>query len=484
MIAILLLALLPLTHSTPQGEAPNTESLLALGWQLVPPYTGEHRAFLSEEEQRRTSAGAHLFSAGIDLTPDHVRGHWSLGHALVLLAEDQRNRGHREAAAAHYRRALDVFERALELAPEDPWCSYARGALRASFGDHEKALEDFATAVENVNPENAGEAGMRFQALRWRADVLMRAGRHEEARAALREFHGEFSTNAWPLHIALAESFARERNLAAAQAEYQAIVDDPEFATDDQAYAKLADIAALRKDRKAATERMEESLAREFSPSMWGRLFAWLHATPEAEEAAHAELTGFLASPPSDVSPWELTLGRFVSGEGTSSEFLTAARAEKAQRMESGTPLDDLMCEVWFYVGTRLERAAREAAGDGSAPDRELALEAADAYRASLAFRPLTWKAEWALARLRFAQLCEWAGLELDPGFTLEGERFLSGGQTQRVESLRWHIPGAAEPTLELGREPKAGDLLLVHLVRDDGTRHYALHVVGAPQQP
>ena len=51
----------------------------------------------------------------------------------------------------------------------------------------------------------------------------MRAGDFKRARAELKSFHDEFSDNSFPLEIALAESFERERDFASAAEAYRRI---------------------------------------------------------------------------------------------------------------------------------------------------------------------------------------------------------------------------------------------------------------------
>ena len=469
MIAASLLTL-PLALLGPQEE-PNAEELVQQAWTLVPEYTGDHRPFLSAEDRSRTAAGAHLFAAAAELAPQHVRALWSLGHARILLAEDSRNRGYEQEALEHYADAVEALSRAIELTPNDPWSLYARGAAHAAFGRHTLALDDLDRAVGLMDETLAGPGDhgrvpwLRFKALEWRGEVLMRAGRYEEARAQLEAFHAEYSNNDWPLLIALAESHERERDLVGARARYEEAVE--KFPNDHQALALLGYVAGLLGDRDEATRRLQQALEEELRPGMYTRLWLWILANDQARAAAEADLKGFLAHPPGDLTPWDVALGKFVTGEGDVEGFLETARAEEARRMEAGEVLDELMCEVWYYVGLRLEN---ESAGVEDAEARAaLRLRAFDAYRNALASTPVKWKWEWAFARLQLSELA--AELDLQPGqsITLDGQRVSLGGVSGRLESASWHAPKSERAVSSLGREPRTGDLMMARVRRDDG---------------
>jgi tetratricopeptide (TPR) repeat protein len=300
-------------------------------------------------------------------------------------------------------------------------------------------------------------AWVRFKALEWRPEVLMRMHAHERAREALDAFHAEFSNNGWPGLIARAESQLRERDFAAALATYEAITS--EYGSDPEAHALAAYVHGLLGDRDAATAALQESIRRELQPGMYTRLWAVLLATQEHRPAAEAELRDFVDNAPQSVSAWDRTLGRFVLGAGGPAELLDAARLERGRRVEHGEPLADLMCEVWFYVGLRHEAA-------------EERTDALAAYREVLSFRPRAFKWEWAYARLRFADLVQVVGC------TTPGPTGL--GLVTQPEREAWHVPRSARWTGDLGRSPRPGDLQLAVAVTEKGERRATLVVFGA----
>ena len=461
-----------------QDGRPGADELVAQGWKFLPPYSGEHREFLTAQERTDTAVAAHLFAAAVELQPEHLRALWSLGHAQVLLAEDRKNRGD-PAARVHDAEAIDALSRALALDPEDPWTAYARGALHASFGRHVEALDDLARAVANAERgmKRSGEEGqnawLRFKALEWRGEVLMRHGRFDEALAALSAFHREFSTSAWPLHVALAECHLRRRDLAGAREQYQVILEL--FPSDHQAYAALGYLAGLLGDRAEATRRLAEAIRYEREPGLYTRLWWWILATDEARPAAEEELRAFLEHPPGGVSEWDRGLGRFVLGAASVEVFLEAARAEEERRKTAGLPLDHLPCEARFYAGLRLEDDARRAAG--AERRGELLESARRAYGEALGFAPESWKWEWAFARQRYAALCERLGSGLAPGFAVEGGTLRLEGEDFELLEGAWHAPGEERPSAELDRPRRAGDLFLARVRGADG-RECALRLV------
>jgi len=471
LLPFLALALLLSAPPIRGQERPEAATLVEEAWLLLPPYDGSHRSFLKEEERRDTSAGAHLFAAAVELDPSNLRALWSLGHAHTLLGEDRRNRGLERESREHYGKAIEALSRALDIEPDDPWSAYARGVANTTLGFHEEALADLSHAVDlceaSAGDDEAGGAGslpwLRFKALEWRSEVLMRLHEGERAREELAAFHREFSNNEWPLFIAEAESFLRERDLAGARGAYERAI--AAFPNDHQAYALLGYVEGLVGDRAEATRRLGEALERELEPGMYTRLWHWILATDDVRDSAHADLVEFLSSPPSKLGAWDVLLGRFAAGEGEVADFGAAARAERERRIAAAEPTDDLLCEAWFYVGWRREHDA-EAATDEAA--REALLRAAlEAHRTALAYRPERWKWEWAYARLRFADLAETLGLEAQPGFSIQ-DGALTGGETGTLLRAAWSVPRSEEPRSELGREPRPGDLLSV-LVRREG---------------
>lgn len=477
-----LLALSP-AHLATQDEPLGAGRLVEEGWLRVPAYTGEHRACLPDELVRETTAAAHLFAAATELAPDHLRAFWSLGHAHVLLAETARQRGRAEEADEHFDAADRALTRAIELDPTDPWAWYARGAARAGTPRLGAAYEDLCEATErsaermkDTGPDG-NDAWLRFKSLEWRPEVLMRSGDFEEARAELTAFHGEFSNNSFPLEIALAESYERERDFEGARAAYERITQA--FPEDHQAYALLGYLAGLRGDHERATAWLQEAIRRELQPGLYTRLWLWILATGETRSEAEADLRTFLEFPPPALTAWDVDLGRFLLGEGTPDAFLERAREELERRIEAGENLDDLMCESWFYAGLRHESAAASA-GDAAVEHRRAALEA---HERALADRPLRWKWEWAFARLRYAALAESLGLEAESSFRVDGRALdLADGGVRQLASARWHPVGATGPRTELGRDPRPGDLLLARQPRgaDAGPRLVLLLVHAA----
>ena len=433
------------------------------GWALLPEYRGAHRPFLTSAELPRARAALHLFQAATQLGPDHVRAQQSLGHARVLLAEDRRNRGLEAEGREHFEGGVDALLRAIELDGDDPWPHYALGVLRTTFGDHATALADLGRARERAQLRMADsgpdgpDAWLRFKALEWQPEVHMRLGQHAAARDAMRAFHGEFSDNGWPLGIALAESWLRQREFSQARDSLEDLA--RRFPDDHQAYALLGYLEGLVDRRDVALERLREAIARELDPGLYPRLWLWILA-PEAErDGPEADLRQYLEFPPATLSEWDRTLGRFLLGEGTVEGFLERTEAEARRRMGAAEALDGLGCESWFYAGLRRDLAARRAP---AGPGREtLQAAALQAYAKALEASPAAWKWEWAYARRNFADLARSLGRGPVDSFSLDGERWSAEGRSAVVESALWHLPGAESPVSEPGRSPDPGDLFL-----------------------
>ncbi len=479
MIAHTLLALLPLSF---QDATPTPAELVAQGWTLVPAYEGKHRELLTDEQRAQAQAGAHLFAAALALEPRNVYGLWSLGHAEILLAEDRRNRGAAEPARLHHEAAVAALSRAIEAVPDDPWSWYARGATRAAFGSLDAALIDLARAVETSDARLASSDApgriptLRFHALEWSAEVLQRLGLHADAREALRAFHAEFSSNDWPLRIALATSHLRERDLDGARAEYEAAIRD--YPSDHSAYELLGYLEGLVGDRAAATTRLRESMQHELRPELYRRLWLWILATDAARPGAADDLATFLEFPPDDVSAFERELGRFLLGAGTAEAFIATARTEHRRRLDAALPLDDLSCESWFYVGLRHRIDAAAATDD---TQRETSRRRAlHAFATALDHQPAGWKWEWAYARKHLAEVAAALELQADPTFRVEGDVLHTATGTVALLAARWHRPGTARWVDALDA-PRAGDLLLARVRRPD---HGAVErrLVVAPQ--
>lgn len=446
-----------------QSERPGPDGLVDQAWGFLPVYDGEHRSFLTEVGRGEVSAAAHLFEAALSLDSAHLRALWSLGHAEVLLSEDRRNRGFVKEAAAHSVRAITSLGRAIELQQDDPWAWYARGTARTAAGLHGLALGDLERALELIDARDDQLDWLRYKVLGWLAEVQMRGGRHAAARESLRAYHAEFSTNEWPLHIALAESHLRERDLAGARRRYLAILDG--FPSDHQAFALLGYLAGLRGDHERATTRLTEAIERELEPGVYTRLWLLILATDEARQAAAEDLASFLENPPPGPTEWDLALARFALGAEGVPAFLERLRLEKERRMEAAETLDDLECEGWYYVGLRRELDA--SALEGEQERRELLGHALEGYRRALSFSPVAWKWEWAFARLRFADLALELGRTSAPQLSSGDGQVALSELSAHASSLRWHAPRADGATAELGREPRPGDLVLATLALD-----------------
>ncbi|MFT7485888.1 MAG: tetratricopeptide (TPR) repeat protein [Candidatus Paceibacteria bacterium] len=466
LITLLLLGALGLPA---QDSRPTADDCAQQAWQLLPAYGGVHRAYLSADVSQDVQAAVHLLRAATALETENVRALWGLGHAQVLLAENARNRGWRVKAKEHFQGALGALGRALELSPEDPWCAYARGAARTEFGQHDLALADLEQAITHAEAviDESGEPGamanLRFKALEWRTEVLMRAQRSADSRAALKAFHAEFSNNSWPLQIALAESYEREWDLDGARAAYQTAAEL--FPEDDQAHALLGYLEGLLGNEQAAVKHLQDAIGLEFSPGLYARLWLTILATGEARQTAEADLAELLANPPGALAEWDLRLGRFLLGEGEASSFIAAGEAELERRIGSEEPADDLMSEVYFYAGVRLERTGAEGA-----------LTASHCYQFSLQERPVKWKWEWAYSRLYLARVLN---PDAAPSFTVRGDQFRSPNLEGTLYDARWNILGSATSVEALGREPQCGDLLMGTLVDAYGRRAWITRVMG-----
>ena len=461
MLSSLLLAI-----ALAQETRPDADALIEQGWLFVPAYDGEHRAALTPDAEREAAAAAHLFAAATALDPKHVRGLWSLGHARVLLAENAKYRRRDDEAAQRFAGVEDALGRAIAVDPSDPWVFYARGAARAGFDRLDGAYADLVQATENAaariaesGPEGS-DAWLRFKALQWRPEALMRAGDFETARAELNAFHNEFSNNSFPLGIALAESYERERDFAGAAEAYRQITVD--FPSDYQAYSLLGYLAGLTGDPTAATQQLQRAIELELEPGLYTRLWLWILATDDVRPAVEEDLREFLEFPPRTVTEWDRELGRFALGASDNDAFQANVDREIERRIEAGENLDDLACEAQFYVGLRNERDASIATED----DERLRLLAAalDAHRAALRYRPTKWKWEWAFARAHFARLASAFDLQPLVDFEVHGSELVRGDERLTIERGLWHAVGAERAVAELGRAPQPGDLFLARV--------------------
>jgi len=479
MLLALLLTLIP-----PPQDVPSTPvELLAQARGFIPVYEGDHKAFLTEEEERNTLAAAHILEASLALAPSDAAALWWLGHCEVLLGENRRNRGAEIEAQAHYERALDAYGRSLAVDPSSSWAHYARAMAERNLDRFWEAIGDYDQAVEQADviiAQGAGAAGyddarfVRFKARQWRADTRMRTLASETARDEYRSFYADNGDNQWDLGYSLAQTYMRERDYAGARETYERILTDEEFATFDSTYYELGYLAGLRGERELAAGLIEQGLEHELQLSLYPRLWLWILAPDDRRVVAEADLADFLAHPPADVSAWDLRLGRYLLGDGTDEEFLEDARTERKRRMLVAERLDDLMCEVWFYVGLRREQRAGE-------EDAARIKSAVEAYRYALAFRPEQHKWEWEYARANFARLAHRLELKANAGFSIDGARIQAGELAGEIERVLWHRAGTerrVEGIASLAQPLEPGDLVQVVVRRDDDSR-VALQLVA-----
>lgn len=73
---------------------------------------------------------------------------FNLGQALRTLGNTRRAESDRPAAEEAYRRAVDAYDTALSIDPDDPGAYEARGLARFALGEHERAADDLRTALK------------------------------------------------------------------------------------------------------------------------------------------------------------------------------------------------------------------------------------------------------------------------------------------------------------------------------------------------
>jgi tetratricopeptide (TPR) repeat protein len=472
---MLLALLLPL--ALPAQDAPSSPvELVDEARAFIPVYEGDHKAFLTKEEERNTLAAAHILEASLALDPVNAAALWWLGHCEVLLGENLRNRGAEPGALAHYESALGAYARSLVVDPSSYWAHYARGMAERNVDRLWDAIGDYDQAVERADlliGQGAGVAGyddarfVRFKARQWRADTRMRTLENETARVEYRAFYADNGDNQWDLGYSLAQTYMQERDYTGARETYEHILTFAEFATFDSTYYELAYLAGLRGERELAASLIEQGLEHELQLSLYPRLWLWILAPDEGRAAAEADLADFLEHPPGSVTAWDLQLGRYLLGDGADEQFLEAARTERERRMQAAEDLGDLMCEVWFYVGLRRELRATE-------EDAVRIKSAVEAHRNALAFRPRQHKWEWEYARAYFARLALELDLKASAGFSIDGTRIQVGELAGEVERVLWHRAGTerrVEGIAALVQPLEPGDLVQAVVRRDDDSR-------------
>lgn len=446
------------------------EQLVSQGRALLPSYDGDHRAFLTELQWREVSAASHLLCAALALEPDNAYAMWWKGHAQTLLGEDRSNRGATAESAVHYGAALKTFDEVLAIDPEYHWAWYARGMAWNRLGRPFRALDDYRRCVGAANlrlaaAERAGQADqdarfVRYKARLWQADTRLTVLEFDRAREGFRAFYGDNGGDPWDLHIALGESYLRQREFAQAEVLYGELLQVRDYASFDRIHAALGYLAGLRGAQEEAMGYLQAAIQREREPTLYSRLWLWILAPPQQRSKVAEELRGFVEHPPSSLSAWDQTVGRAVLGAGSPADLVRDGLLEEERRKQQALPLDDLMCEVWFYAGLSYEGSGEEA-------------KAIRAYSEALGFRPAKFKWEWAYARLGFARLSaqreEAEGLaEFDPA----GE----------LLTVSVHRAGATASLTELPNPLQVGDFVQA-VVRVEGVgRRVLQRVIGVAQ--
>ncbi|MEZ6020200.1 MAG: hypothetical protein R3F17_08885 [Planctomycetota bacterium] len=322
---------------------------------------------------------------------------------------------------------------------------------RRGFGDealgmfgaaHAKA--EAVTAADEVAAASNGAQTIFHRTRLWIADTRLGLLRFDGARKAFHIYYGDDPQQAWRLGFSLLETWLRARDFEGAERHLQALLAEQEFADWPQIHEQLGYLAGLRGDRALATKFLEAALARERNLGVYVRIWMVLIGDVAAQETARKELAQIVESPSRGISDWDVKLVRFVIGQEGQEGFLQQAQAERQRRLEQAELLDNLMAEVWFYVGARLEREGRPA-------------EALAAWRETLKAEPAGFKWEWEYARLGLARLAERRELPIAGGPLAsipakDWVVFHRFGSEPRSEGKLW--PGDLVLWMEMGPEP------------------------------
>ena len=342
---------------TPPKESPRPEDLLRDALVGVSVYEDEEIRFVD-----RVVVGAAIEDLDAILTgirpegPDEIELQalrWK-AYCQNLLGTDSLNRGEIEQAREHFREAIDTCDRALAAEPDHAWTHYERAMAYYRRGEFEAAIPGCTRALE-LEPS-------WLKPLHWRGHLRALVGDFPNAVADLQRALEAFE-DLWTLH-ALADAQRGLRDFAAARATYEYILEGTP--RDAEALAQLGHLAGLAGDETEAVRLLREAIALERGdPLIYRRIFRWIFGAGAERAEAEGDLRYLWENGPIPEE-WDRNLVGFLLGELSTAELLAAVEAEIERRESRWIRVDDLMCEVWYYVGVRHEadgddEAAREA---------------------------------------------------------------------------------------------------------------------------
>jgi len=268
-----------------------------------------------------------------------------------------------------------ICDRSLAADPDHAWTHYERAMAYYRLGEFEAAIPGCTRALE-LEPS-------WLKPLHWQGHLRTLVGDYpnavEDFRQALEAFE-----DLWTLH-ALADAQRGLRDFVAARATYEYILEGAP--RDAEALAQLGYLAGLAGDEAEAIRRLREAISLEQGdPMVYRRIFWWVFAEGEERAEAERDLRYLWENGPIPEA-WDRELVGFLLGKTSTEEILAAAESELERRKSQWLRPDDLMCEVWYYVGVR-----READGDDQA--------AREAFERAWAM-PARNKWEWELAGAR-----------------------------------------------------------------------------------